>query len=149
MQTKTIVHVEKEKPILPVVTERVHPPKNLILYAYAKNLPNKGLGTIDPYCQISSDEASISILKSKTEEKSNNTDPIWLEDMELTYRDNRLHDKLKLAIKVGASKYTKVSLEKRDQFQKMAFYVLIRTSLYLNICPSILKNKKVLAILKF
>ena len=33
--------------------------------------------------------------------------------------------------KVGASKYTKVPLEKRVQFQKTAFYVLIRTSLYL------------------
>ena len=32
---------------------------------------------------------------------------------------------------VGASKYTKVPLEKRVQFQKTAFYVLILTSLYL------------------
>ena len=35
-----------------------------------------------------------------------------------------------LKIKVGVTKYTKVPLEKSDQFQKMAFYVLIRTSLY-------------------
>ena len=33
-------------------------------------------------------------------------------------------------IKVGVTKYTKVTLEKSDQFQKMAFSVLIRTSLY-------------------
>ena len=32
--------------------------------------------------------------------------------------------------KVGVSKYTKVPLEKSDQFQKMSFYVLIQTSLY-------------------
>ena len=37
---------------------------------------------------------------------------------------------LESKIKVGVTHYTKVPLEKSDQFQKMAFYVLIRTSLF-------------------
>ena len=36
-----------------------------------------------------------------------------------------------IPLKVGVSKYTKVPLEKRDQFQKTTFYVLILTRLYL------------------
>ena len=39
--------------------------------------------------------------------------------------------KMKDQLKVGVSKYTKVPIEKRDQFWKMAFHVLILMSLYL------------------
>ena len=42
-----------------------------------------------------------------------------------------ISDEVKYSVKVGVTKYTKVPLEKSDQFQKMAFYVLIRRSLYL------------------
>lgn len=87
---------EKSLVVEPVPAPRVEYTK-LYLYVYCRNLPNKGLGKIDPYVQISS-ESNVKITNSKTQTLDNNLNPTYFEDvLELEY--SNLLDRITFKVK--------------------------------------------------